>query len=181
MHCPVLWEHESTKYESMMDCACVAPNEPQMIDTAFIKSKHIWITQFFSGKWLIPLRKPPPWGFTISMYYVLYLGERLTVFGWVHRGKSTAIRKTKNAGSRWRDSMNPGVCSGQTDHNLLFHKFSNVSKACFRITAATSAVFPWQISAMVSRIPIPGTSSIAIVTKASTWELSAAYGGRLFV
>lgn len=31
----------------MMDCAYVEPNEPQMIDIMFIKSKHIWITRFW--------------------------------------------------------------------------------------------------------------------------------------
>lgn len=38
---PVLRGHELSKYESMMDCAYVEPNEPQMINITSIKSKHI--------------------------------------------------------------------------------------------------------------------------------------------
>lgn len=32
--------------ELMMNCARVEPNEPQMIDSTFIKNKHIGITRF---------------------------------------------------------------------------------------------------------------------------------------
>lgn len=46
MHSPFHGGHESSAYESVMDCAYVEPNEPQMIDITFIKSKHIWITCF---------------------------------------------------------------------------------------------------------------------------------------
>lgn len=47
-----------------MDCAYVGPNEPQMIDIMFIKSKHIGITSFW--KMIDSAPRTPPKGFTIT-------------------------------------------------------------------------------------------------------------------
>lgn len=67
----------------MMDCAYVEPNEPQMIDIMFIKSKHIWITRFLENDWFrlenLHLRV-----FQLTCY-ILHLGEHFTVIGWAHR------------------------------------------------------------------------------------------------